>query len=214
MQQKQNMLDLKNKVISKAIEKGIDVSDLKEQIKSYDDAIQDIDDQISQAMLKEQEKQLEKAKEKGEKEEKPDAIEENLANKGFQTVDKELTTGVAAASANLEVSAAAKQVYTQAKGELRVAESYDGVKGADYYKSVSKSASRKMDVAMGYVAKSNKSAMDSMENAKETTMAKEDYKEKHNIGDENAPKAIETGALDNEKATTNGDVEQKENKAE
>ena len=66
MKQKMEITDRKNSLIASTIEKGFSMESIKSQIEDYDEQIENIDLQISQAMTRELEKKEDKEKENDE----------------------------------------------------------------------------------------------------------------------------------------------------
>lgn len=63
MEQKQNIIDTKNELISMTLEKGRSMENIKSQLDSYDEQLENIDEQISQIITEQFKKQVEDKKE-------------------------------------------------------------------------------------------------------------------------------------------------------
>lgn len=110
MKQKMNITDQKNSLISSAKKDGRSMDSIKSQVEAYEKQLKDIDQQISEAMAKEMEKQAEKSK----KDEKP---------KTEQEIENARLANVMNLSQGLEKAEVVDSVKTRVDGEARVLKS-------------------------------------------------------------------------------------------
>lgn len=83
MEQKQNITDAKNNLVTKTLESGQGIDSIKNELKSYEEQLTAIDETIATTMLEEQKRALEEATGAGNKpqEKKPETEEELQAQK-------------------------------------------------------------------------------------------------------------------------------------
>lgn len=106
MKQKQNLIDNKNQLISKTLEKGDSLENIKTQIQSYDEQLKMLEEQISKAMTEQTEKQ-----EKDEKTNKPRTKEE---------VEQEKLNHMITLSTDLSKTQTISSVKNKMEGQSRV----------------------------------------------------------------------------------------------
>ena len=110
MKQKMEITDRKNSLIASTIEKGSSMESIKSQLEEYDQQIENIDLQISQAMARELEKQEDKEKEDNE----PKTREE---------LQNERLTDVVTLSGNVRNADMLDSVKTKVDGRIKILES-------------------------------------------------------------------------------------------
>lgn len=124
MKQKQNITDQKNKLISSTLDNGGNLDSIKSQLKTYEEQLKNIDEQISQAMAKDAEKQAEKLETK--KDDKPKTEEEvmndRLSNIVNISSDVEHAEIISTAKSKLEGEASVLEAEINSDGS-RVLES-------------------------------------------------------------------------------------------
>lgn len=120
MKQKMSITDQKNSLISSAKKDGRSMDSIKSQVEAYEKQLKEIDQQISEAMAKEMEKQAEKSK----KDDGP---------KTEQEVENARLANVLDLSQGLENAEVVDSVKTRVDGEARVLKSeiaLDKMRGA------------------------------------------------------------------------------------
>ena len=110
MKQKMSILEQKDSLISSAKKSGKSMESIQSQLDAYENQLKDIDEQISQAMAKEMEKQAGKAKKDDEPKTEQDIENERLAN-------------VMDLSQGLKKAETVRSVKTKVDGEARVLKS-------------------------------------------------------------------------------------------
>lgn len=110
MKQKMSIMEQKDSLISSAKKDGKSMESIKSQLEAYEKQLKDVDQQISQAMAKEMEKQAEK----GKKEDTP---------KTKQEIENERLANVMDMSQGLEKAEVTWSVKTRVDGEARVLKS-------------------------------------------------------------------------------------------
>lgn len=120
MKQKQNIMDNKNQLISKTLEKGDSLENIKTQIQSYDEQLKMLEEQISKAMTEQTEKQ-----EKDEKTNKPRTKEE---------MEQEKLNNMINLSTDLSKAETISSVKNKMEGQSRVWEreiKADGIRASE-----------------------------------------------------------------------------------
>lgn len=112
MNQKQKITESKNELISRNLEKGGDMADIKSQLKSFEEQLESIDEQIAQTMA-EQMKQQEQEQNKVET--KKPKTEEEAQTQRFNSLIN--------LSSSLDKAQVISSVKTKSDGEARVLES-------------------------------------------------------------------------------------------
>lgn len=110
MKQKMSILEQKDSLISSAQKDGKSMESIKSQLEAYEKQLKDVDQQISQAMMKEMEKQAEK----GKKDDEP---------KTRQEIENERLSNVMDMSQGLERAEMTDSVKKRVDGEARVLKS-------------------------------------------------------------------------------------------
>lgn len=110
MKQKMSILEQKDSLISSAQKDGKSMESIRSQLEAYEKQLKDVDQQISQAMAKEMEKQAEK----GKKDDGP---------KTRQEIENERLANVTDMSQGLERAEVAASVKRRVDGEARVLKS-------------------------------------------------------------------------------------------
>ena len=106
MKQKQNIIENKNQLIAKTLEKGDSLENIKTQMQSYDEQLKMLEEQISKAMTEQTEKQ-----EKDEKTNKPRTKEE---------MEQEKLNNMITLSTDLSKAQTISSVKNKIEGQTRV----------------------------------------------------------------------------------------------
>ncbi len=112
MKQKMNVLEQKNALIGKTLEKEDNLDSIKVQLEAFDEQLQSIDEQIAGVMAKEMEKQAEKMKPKGDKKPK---TEEELQTQRLASLSN--------MSGDLQQAKTVRSVKARMDGDARVLKS-------------------------------------------------------------------------------------------
>ncbi len=113
MGQRQLLLEQKNELLHTTMENGGDKQSIQDLLESYEEQLKELDQQISQEMIKQKEKQL--TKEESSKEKEEAMTEEELEQKRV--------SNLLALSSGMSQMETAKSSKTQIEGEIRVLES-------------------------------------------------------------------------------------------
>lgn len=121
MKQKQQIIENKNDLIGKTLEKGEGMDSIKSQLENYEEQLKDIDAQITQIMTEYSRQETEK--------QKGITYEAPKTEKGYQT---ELSNTILGSSSSLNQTQVVSSAKNRIDGEARVLESeikLDGARG-------------------------------------------------------------------------------------
>lgn len=111
MKQKQKIIESKNEIVSRTLEKGGNIDSIKSQLESFEEQLKNIDEQIAQTMTEQIKKQNEEQKKI-----------ENKKTKTEEEVQTEWLNSIVSLSSSLTQAKVVSAVKTKADGEAKVLE--------------------------------------------------------------------------------------------
>lgn len=113
--QKQNIIEQKNKLVDDTLKAGGTFESIKEQLKTYEEQIKNVDKQIITALSKESQERLEENKKNQE-----ERIKNNSKPKTEEELMSKKLTKITELATNIEQAETAHKVKAQIEGEARV----------------------------------------------------------------------------------------------
>ena len=113
MEQKQSLLERKNQWVNSALENGQDIKSIHDMLESYEEQLNELEQQISQEMARQNSGQPEKAQ----------SSKKNNEPKTKQAIEQERISNLAELSSGMSQIRTVQSSQTQVEGEARVLES-------------------------------------------------------------------------------------------
>lgn len=113
MEQKQSLLERKNQWVNSALENGQDIKSIHDMLESYEEQLNELEQQISQEMTRQNSGQPEKAQ----------SQKKNNEPKTKQAIEQERISNLAELSSGMSQIRTVQSSQTQVEGEARVLES-------------------------------------------------------------------------------------------
>ena len=113
MEQKQSLLERKNQWVNSALENGQDIKSIHDMLESYEEQLNELEQQISQEMTRQNSGQPEKAQ----------SSKKNNEPKTKQAIEQERISNLAELSSGMSQIRTVQSSQTQVEGEARVLES-------------------------------------------------------------------------------------------